>query len=551
MRRVISLVVVAGVAGSAHAQSWRNDTATTIGPTAEWTNKVELADVDGDGWLDLILANGAGYSSPAERQLSRVFRNKAAWTDAAPFFEEITAQVFGTTTAYTRVIKIRDIDGDDDDDIFVGNTYGDPSRLYRRDPGGWTDVTATQLPAATPRVGDADFGDVDGDGDLDLVLADWGTSLNTGARPRLYLNDGAGTFTDATTGIPAGNVKWAWELELVDVDDDFDLDLLIASKLGTGSFLYLNDGTGVFTDDSAAGLPQFANNYEIEVMDVDGDGDLDLVTLNDGGSLRDHVMINNAGQFVDETAARFAGAGVNPGFADDNMAAFVDVDSDNDADLLVGSLTDPDRLLINDGTGVFALASGAVPGSSPGTLGIALGDLDGDDRPDLLMGQGEAADPDFVFRATDTIAVDTAPPRITLEQIGESDTRVSARVHDGKSPANRLDFTSVTLEYRGDADGEVEMTWYGEFLWRGSLPAAGAYQYKVCATDAAGNAVCSTEKISVGAGDIAGPSNDAVFLPDAGGPGADGGGGCCQTGSSPASSLVLVLVVLLGPRRRR
>ncbi len=531
----------------AHAQRWRDDTAVTIGTTAEWTNKVELADVDGDGWLDILLANGRGYSTPGAAEASRVFRNRAAWTAAPPYFEEITAQVFGAATGHARVIKARDVDGDGDLDVFVGNTYGDASRLYRRDSGGWTDVSATALPVAVPRVGDADFGDVDGDGDLDLALADWGAAaLTVGAPPRLYLNDGAGGFTDATaTAIPAIAVRWSWELDFVDVDDDLDLDLLIASKLGTGSFLLRNDGAGHFTDDSTAALPQFANNYETEVMDLDGDGDLDLATINDGAGGRDHLFRNDGGRFVDVTATHLAG-GANPP-EDDNMVAFVDVDDDGDADLVVGSLSGPDRLLANDGSGVMTLVAGALPGASPGTLGIAVGDLDGDRRPDVVDGQGEVAFPDLVYRATDQIAADTRPPHLgAVAQLGRGDRTVRVRVHDRKSPTGGLDLVAVVLRYRGDASGEAPMTWYGEFLWRGDLPAPGAYTYQVCATDAAGNQACSVE-LATGGGD-AGPGDDG------GEPGPGGGGGCCGTAAAdPSASAVAVAFVIaaLLPRRRR
>src|SRR5690348_8270487 len=121
---------VAAIPTAVRAQRWRDDTANTIGTTAQWTNKVELADVDGDGWVDAILANGRSYSSPGTPEASRVFRNKGAWGGAAPYFEEITSAVFGTATGHARVIKVRDIDGDGDADIFVGNTYGDASKLY-------------------------------------------------------------------------------------------------------------------------------------------------------------------------------------------------------------------------------------------------------------------------------------------------------------------------------------------------------------------------------------------------------------------------------------
>jgi hypothetical protein len=546
VRIALASVLVASLApATAQAQHWRDDTSSTILTTAEWTNKVEIADVDGDGWLDILFANGRGYQTPGTAEACRVFRNKGAWTGTAPFFEEITAQVFGGATGHARVIKVRDVDGDGDADVFVGNTYGDASRLHRRDAAGWTDVSATALPAGMPRVGDADLGDVDGDGDLDLVLADWGAgSLMTGAPPRLYLNDGGGVFTDVTTAnVPAIAVKWSWELDLVDVDDDFDLDLLIASKLGTGSFLLRNDGAGRFTDDSAAALPQFTNNYEFEAMDLDGDGDLDVATINDGTGGRNHIFRNDRGRFVDATDALLTGT-ANPA-DDDNMVAYADVDADGDADMVVGSLGGPDRLLLNDGSGRMTLATGAIPGSSPGTLGIALGDLDGDHRVDLVDGQGETAFPDFVYRATDMIAADTRAPRIgPVAALGTADRTVRARVHDATSLPGELQLDTVTLSYRGDATGEVPMRWYGEYLWRADLPAAGTFTYQVCATDLAGTRACSAEITTGATGGDAGSDGGTT-------PGDDPGGCCGTSRGAPGATAAFAMAILLAVRWRR
>jgi MYXO-CTERM domain-containing protein len=549
--RVGVVAVACTLAAPAAAQTWRDDTATTIGTTAQWTNKVELVDVDGDGWRDVVLANGSQYSTPGPPEASRIFRNRAMWGGAAPFFEEITTTVFGTATGHARVIKVHDIDGDGDEDIFVGQTYGDACKLHRRDDAGWTDVSATQLPAETPWVGDADFGDVDGDGDLDLALADWGVNL-AGAPPVLYLNAG-GTFTRAVGNIPATAVGWSWELDFADIDGDFDLDLLVASKTGLGSFVYTNDGGGVFTDATTGALPQHGNNYEMEVMDIDADGDVDLVTLNDGVGLRDHLFVNDgAGVFTDESATRIAGMAANPP-EDDNMAAFVDIDSDGDPDFLVGSLSGPDRLLVNDGAGVFTADETAVPGSTPGTLGIAFGDVDGDRRTDLLMGQGEVTSPDKLYRALDSVPVDTAPPVIVVQHVDATATVVGARVHDGKTPLDRLELPEVALEYRGDATGSAPMAWYGEMLWRAELPAAGDYEYRVCATDATGNAACSAYVSTVP--DMTPDAAVNPMTPDAAGPGDEGGGGCCETGTgaSPSAAALLVLGVglVLSRRRRR
>ena len=246
-------------------------------------------------------------------------------------------------------------------DIVVGTTYQTQSRLFvQRERGRFTEVTQTHFPAMPLSVGDLEPGDVDGDGDLDLVLADWGPGnnmTNAGGRTRLWLNDGAGRFTDATDArMPDLAVRFSWDLELADVDNDADLDILVSCKRCGGSSLFRNDGRGMFADESRA-IPQYTNNYEFEAMDLDADGFLDLVTMNDGeivgengSSRREHVFRNDGkGRFRDATDAWWPPAH-NVG-EDDNMVAFLDYDSDGDADFVVGSLSGPDRLIVNDGRG--------------------------------------------------------------------------------------------------------------------------------------------------------------------------------------------------------
>jgi hypothetical protein len=132
-------------------------------------------------------------------------------------------------------------------------------------------------------------------------------------------------------------VRFSWDLECVDIDNDYDLDVIVSSKRGGGGALFRNDGSGQFADASGA-LPAYTNNYEYEPMDLDGDGFLDLVTINDGEILkeqssnrREHVFRNDGkGRFRDATTMWWP-AESNVG-EDDNIAAFLDYDSDGDAD---------------------------------------------------------------------------------------------------------------------------------------------------------------------------------------------------------------------------
>jgi hypothetical protein len=477
---------------------WENVTKTTIGKTSDWTNKVELADINADSLVDLLFANGGYYETPGNPTFSQVFLNQG--TGMA--FKEVTQEVFGPVRMLARVIKVRDVNADGQADMIVGTTFQSQSQLYfGTGSGKFTNATTTHFPRIDSSIGDLEIGDIDGDGDLDVVLADWGPGSpmsNIGGHTMLWLNDGTGHFSDATdTQMPDIRVKFSWELELVDIDNDYDLDILVSCKQCDGSFLFKNEGTGKFTDVTSHSLPQFTNNYDFEAMDINGDDYLDLVTINDGRDLAEHLFLNNQqGGFEDATERLWPPRTGNLG-CDDNMAVFFDFDSDGDADLLIGSLNCPDRLLLNDGSGVMK-PSGHVEGSSPGTLGIAVADLNDDQKLDVVEAQGEAAFDEQVFFGKE-IQPDTAAPIITLvEKLSIVDAtqlvRIRARIHDNKSPVMPHDWQLVVL--RWTANGRIQetpMQWYGEYLWRATIDELpdGDFSYQVCATDAAGNEACS------------------------------------------------------------
>jgi hypothetical protein len=501
--RVVGLIVALALAATAVSQNdplrelWEDATDATIGTTGEWTNKVELADINGDGLVDILFANGGDYETPGTPEPSRVFLNQGP----GQMFKEVTESVFGPGGMLARVIKVQDVNNDGQADIMVGTTYQTQSRLYLGDgQGAFTEVTETHLPQLKASIGDLEFGDVDGDGDLDMVLADWGAGSpmsNSGGRTMLWLNDGEGRFTDVTEAqMPDILVKFSWDLEFVDVDNNYDLDILVSCKRCTGSFLFTNDGRGTFGDRSDW-LPQFTNNYEFEAMDVDGNGYLDVVTINDAEHFREHLFLNT-GQGYEPATAEFWPLEANPSY-DDNMVIFLDFDSDGDADFLIASLDGWDRLLVNDGSGRLSLVINVFSGSrSAGTLGMAVADLNGDGRLDVVEGQGENpnATDEKVYLGKN-IQPDSAPPVITMvEQAaamkGSQAVLVRARVHDNKSPSKPHDWQEVVVRWSENGQTrEAPMSWYGEYLWRGVIESGSGELYQVCATDAAGNEACS------------------------------------------------------------
>jgi hypothetical protein len=119
---------------------------------------------------------------------------------------------------------------------------------------------------------DAAFGDLDGDGDLDIVYAD-NNDPNT-----VWFNDGSGTFTDSGQALGANEASRAPAVG--DLDGDGDLDVAFAN-IGDPNTVWLNDGAGVLTD-SGQTLGTNEDSQGLALGDVDGDGDLDMTFTNDG-----------------------------------------------------------------------------------------------------------------------------------------------------------------------------------------------------------------------------------------------------------------------------
>mgnify|MGYP001819550355 CR=1 FL=1 len=484
-----------------NAALWTDETATYLPVTAEWTNRVEVADLNGDRKVDLLFANGGNYSEAGDPEYSRVFLNQGPDQK----FKEITAEVFGESRYLSRVIKVSDVNKDGIPDIIVGTTYQTQSQLYLGNgTGKFENLTVSHFPAVKASVGDIELGDVDDDGDLDMVLSDWGPGSNmnnSGGRTMLWLNDGQGVFTDVTaTQMPDLLIQFSWDLEFFDFDNDFDLDIAISCKRSGTSRIFVNDGNGYFEDKRL--LPAYTNNYDFEVMDVNKDGFLDLLTINDGeivkgerNSRREHVFLNQEGKYFMDATHMLWPDNENTG-EDDNNIVFLDHDSDGDPDFLISSLTGEDRLLENDGTGNFKLIQPVLEGKpTPLTLSIVLGDIDNDSRLDIIMGQGEGEEgiEERIFTGKN-LAPDTAAPIISHyrnnENIKGGNITVLARIHDNKSPNMPQDWDAVTVS-AGEGTTPVSMTWYGENLWRASLPyTSAANRFRICATDYSKNENC-------------------------------------------------------------
>ncbi len=520
-----------------------------------YSNYAALADLDADGDLDAVFASGGGYYEPATTAPLAVYVNDGA-------AGLMLSDAVGGFAGRLRQVAIGDVDGDGDLDLIAPDSWAMQSDAVFINTGEtplrFVDEGATRL-GTRSRAGAVRLGDLDADGDLDLIITDWGAAPPTSpSRVRAFTNDGAGGFTELVDAVPStttgGTGTGPIDVDLVDVDNDFDLDLLVASRVGE-SLLYRNDGTGHFVA-AGADLPDQTGPYVYgpDACDVDGDGDLDLWLDNGRAPLVEQLVINDGtGHFTDETATRVSG---NPS-ADDNEVQCVDIDDDGDFDALVASLDDHERILVNDGAGHFTALTDAFPPVTDATLGLDLGDLDGDGRLDAITAQGENLPfLNRLYLATTAQAVDTQAPRVraidtTAEPVA-SGVMIRFALSDRATSDVAVHLRNVHLEIAGV--GDVPVHPMGGDLYRavvtGTLPPS--LEVTVIATDAHGNTSNTPATVTVPSDMVDAPipiaadagvdaAPDGTAMPD---------GGCCGTGSRLPALTISAIALLLRRRRR-
>lgn len=410
---------------------------------------IRLADLDGDGDLDIVAA-----SRPD---------NAILWyenTDGAGTFGP--AQTITTNAAGATRVQVGDLDSDGDLDVASASAGDDTIAWYANEGSG--NFGAQQI-ITTNAAGARDvvLSDLDGDGDLDVVTASFYDDTIA-----WHENQGGGSFSERKV-ISAGSLSGPTAVNAADLNGDGAPDIIAFSKMDGRLAWYPNSGAGSFGAEQK--VDTFGHNLtgNIEAVDMDGDGNLDLL-VSSKTKVVWYKNTDGAGSFSAAQTVYQEETGHNFGFGD--MAVAADLDGDGDPDVLSsGQVGHPSggRWHRNDGTGNFdtnrvVFYYGSIGSRTP----TRAGDIDGDGDLDVVAASRlnrridwfenrHGAEPFVVDGVSDQTANAGVPythtiPVTAFDDLQDGDTlNYTATLADGSSLPGWLSFDPATATFSSTA----------------------------------------------------------------------------------------------------
>lgn len=378
------------------------------------------------------------------------------------------------------VIAVGDIDNDGDLDLVSGNS-GKLNKVFLNDGTGDFDK-GTAIGVDMDYTQGLVLGDVDGDGDLDIIVSEppRNSDYNYISNPtKLYLNNGVGGFS-ASIGIDSGpdNPSYLNKCELVDIDNDGDLDLISIRYNAIG--VNINDGSGVFGAHNVIDAEENSNSFDFVSGDINNDGSIDFIVASYANFNGNRVFLNNGtGGF----STHYMENGNEEG---EHTSSFAlgDVDGDGDLDLVQGSVKGTDKIFYNNGNGDFSGGIG-IGGIWSMTNSVALGDMDRDGDLDLVVGTGQTTSHQRLylndgFGNYNTAALDIETSRepgdsvrtvLLADMDNDGDLDVISRNSSSIRPAtNKLNLNNLTNITLSASTHTNFFGWdYAKLTWSGAV----------------------------------------------------------------------------------
>ena len=393
----------------------------TLGHGAAWF------DYDGDGWIDLYLANGSTLEKiqgkdPEPPPGGRLYRNRGDGT-----FEDTTVESgIQTENLWAMGVVAADMENDGDPDLFVTG-FGRNLFFRNRGNGTFEEVSRKSGTEGSGWAAGAAFGDYNGDGFLDLYVARYvefsiddyptgclfsgipvtcGPNRYQGSPDLLYRNNGDGTFTDVSedSGIQSGEPYNGLGVIFLDYDNNGLQDVYVAND-ATPANLWHNNGDGTFSDYAALAGCAFSEDGReqarmgVDAADFDHSGHLSLFTTNFSGDTNTLFKANRDGTFSDHTGPLGLGSpsllylGWGTGFVDYDNDTWLDLFVVNghlypEVESLDYKYLQSKLLFRNTGRGRFVETTqeaGEDLRRPSGGRGAAFGDFDNDGDLDVAV----------------------------------------------------------------------------------------------------------------------------------------------------------------------
>ena len=318
---------------------------------------IAAADINGDGSVDIILGNNGQYNHLLINNGDGNFTKALRLPGRASF---------------SRSIAVTDLDNDGDADIILGFIVNEQNLIFMNNEQNWAyEQNAVFLRDSAGATMDLVFSDFTGDGWVDIVTG------KTTRSNLVALNKGDGTH-DYPAKITERDKFVTLAIESADLNGDGYVDLIIGNNNESNQvFWNTGDGDGKFHYEPLS-FPDKKKTNTIALGDLDGNGHVDIVFGNENDSNQILMNIGN-GTFL--TALTVGGGSLKT-----EAIVLGDLNGDGWLDLVIGNHLEDNQVLINNGDGTFREAITLINSTDMATTSLALADLNGDSRLDLVVG---------------------------------------------------------------------------------------------------------------------------------------------------------------------